>query len=191
MSKEVDVKNTILESKRLILRSWQKEDLEDLYQIFSDPAISKMSGCPIISNMQEAENLMKMFQDMNKVFALVWKENHKVIGSLDLETPQFDFGDTYKNAYGKDVGCILHKDYWGNNIMVEATDLVVAYCFQQLQCDYMCCGHFTDNPQSSRLIEKMGFHYQRDVIFHPQTGGEKAGKLYLLDRKEKEYENKS
>lgn len=175
----------------MILRGWQKEDLDDLYQIFTDPAISEMSGCPTISSMEEAQTLMKMFQDMNKVFALVWKENGKVIGSLDLETPQFDFGEAYKNAYGKDVGCILHQDYWGNNIMVEATDLVVDYCFQQLQCDYMCCGHFKDNPQSERLIEKMGFHYQRDVIFHPQTGGEKAGKLYLLDRKEKEYENKS
>ena len=39
MPKELDVKNTILESKRLILRGWQKEDLDDLYQIFTDPAI--------------------------------------------------------------------------------------------------------------------------------------------------------
>ena len=106
MPKELDVKNTILESKRLILRGWQKEDLDDLYQIFTDPAISEMSGCPTISSMEEAQTLMKMFQDMNKVFALVWKENGKVIGSLDLETPQFDFGEAYKNAYGKDVGCI-------------------------------------------------------------------------------------
>ena len=42
MPKELDVKNTILESKRLILRGWQKEDLDDLYQIFTDPAISEI-----------------------------------------------------------------------------------------------------------------------------------------------------
>ena len=64
MPKELDVKNTILESKRLILRGWQKEDLDDLYQIFTDPAISEMSGCPTISSMEEAQTLMKMFQDI-------------------------------------------------------------------------------------------------------------------------------
>ena len=49
--------------------------------------------------------------------------------------------------------------------------------------DFLLCGHFLENHQSRRVIEKSGFHYYRDIVFPTRWGEDKLGKLYLLERK--------
>lgn len=56
-----------------------------------------------------------------------------------------------------DTRRVLSKDHWGKGLMPEAVKRVLRFCFDQLYLDAVTVGHFTDNSQSRRVIEKCGF----------------------------------
>lgn len=88
-----------------------------------------------------------------------------------------------QNRWGREVGYVLSKDYWGKGLMPEAVKRVIQYAFDEEGWDFLLCGHFLENRQSRRVIEKSGFHYYRDIVFPTRWGEDKLGKLYLLERK--------
>lgn len=88
-----------------------------------------------------------------------------------------------QNRWGREVGYVLSKDYWGKGLIPEAVKRVIQYAFDEEGWDFLLCGHFLENRQSRRVIEKSGFHYYRDIVFPTRWGEDKPGKLYLLERK--------
>ena len=62
----------------------------------------------------------------------------------------------------KEIGYVLSKAYWGRGIMPEAVNAVMGYCFDTLKLDALTAGHFTDNAQSRRVIEKCGFTFVKE-----------------------------
>ena len=44
MNSEIDISNTILKTKRLILRPWRNEDLDDFYEYASVDGVGQMAG---------------------------------------------------------------------------------------------------------------------------------------------------
>ena len=46
--------------------------------------------------------------------------------------------------------------------MPEAVTAVIHFCFEQLGLDALTVGHFTENGQSKRVIEKCGFTYVKN-----------------------------
>ena len=153
----VDVTNIRMETERLILRPWQESDLWDLYEYASVPGVGEMAGWRHHESVVESRQILSMFMQQKKTFALEWKETGKVIGSLGLEEPDPD--PTAGQLYGREIGYVLSRDYWGRGLMPEAVGAVIAYCFNILKFDFLTCGHFLQNDRSRRVVEKSGFVY--------------------------------
>lgn len=157
MNAPVDVTNIRIETERLILRPWRESDLNDLYEYASVPGVGEMAGWRHHKSVEESHRILSSFIFHKKTFALEYKENGKVIGSLGLEEMEPD--PLTGGKYGREIGYVLSKDYWGRGLMPEAVSAVIHYCFHVLSYDYLTCGHFVHNQRSRRVIEKSGFRY--------------------------------
>lgn len=110
-----------------------------------------------------------------------WRENHKVIGSLGIETLSLSLSDEYENLVGREIGYVLSKDYWGKGLMPEAVNRVIKFCFEKENYDYLMCSHSVINSQSKRVIEKSGFRFIKENTRITRNGDEHISLYYVLD----------
>ena len=156
MTAPVDITGVQLETERLILRPWTMADLDDFYAYASIDGLGQMAGWTPHRSMEESEFILKLFIVGKKTFAIELKESGQVIGSLGIEEPE---PDPEKDLYGRELGYVLHKSYWGQGLMPEAVKAVISWCFGELGYDFLTCSHFDWNSRSKRVIEKCGFRY--------------------------------
>ena len=82
MNAPVDVTNIRIETPRLILRPWRQRDLDDFYEYASVDGVGQMAGWLPHESVQKSQMILDLFIREKKTFALEFKENGKVIGSL-------------------------------------------------------------------------------------------------------------
>lgn len=179
MNAKIDVTGVVLETERLLLRGWKEEDLSDFYEYARVDGVGQMAGWLPHRSMEESERILERFMEGKKTFALVQKEEGKVIGSLGIE----EYGERlseFDSYRGREIGFVLSKDYWGRGYMTEAVQAVIAYLFDELQLDFLLCGHFDRNARSARVQEKCGFVPYRRLVFDTHAGVKEPGILSLL-----------
>lgn len=164
MNIKVDISNVRLETERLILRPWTREDLDDFYEYAKVDGVGQMAGWSPHKSKEESATILNMFIAEQKTFAVVLKASHKAIGSVGLEEVREEtmLASPLK---GREIGYVLSKDYWGHGFMPEAVKRVVEYCFDDLGCDFLLCGYFKWNHQSQRVCEKIGFQFFKEIEF--------------------------
>lgn len=163
MNAPIDISNVVLRTERLILRPWQPDDLDDLYEYASVDGVGQMAGWLPHGSKEKSQTILEMFIADKKVFAL--ELDGKVIGSLGIEEynekryPEFD------SLTGREIGYVLSKEHWGRGLMPEAVQAVIEYAFSTLELDFLMVGHFMRNSQSRRVIEKCGFQYRKTIDY--------------------------
>lgn len=181
---KISVKDLVLETERLILRPWRESDLADFYEYASVPGVGEMAGWPHHTSIEESKSILAHFLARENVFALVYKENNKVIGSLGFHPSWTDSLEAYKDLRISEIGYVLSKDYWGRGLMAEAVRKVIAYFFENDLVDAFTVGHYSFNNQSRRVIEKCGFQYVKTENYtSEQTGKTYESLKYILHRK--------
>ena len=181
MNANVDLTGVVLETDRLIIREWNEMDLEDFFEYAKVDGVGQMAGWNPHTSIQESKTILEMFINEKMTFALELKENHKVIGSLGLETLSLLLRDEYENLVGRELGYVLSKEYWGKGLMPEAVNRVIKFCFEQENYDYLMCSHFVINSQSKRVIEKSGFRFVKENTQIARDGHEYISLYYVLD----------
>lgn len=183
MNAIIDITETILETPRLYIRPWRITDLDDFYEYASVDGVGQMAGWKPHENKEESRNILNLFVEEKKTFALELKENGKVIGSLGIEEYSEDkFKGIFEQKKGRELGYVLSKAYWGKGLMPEAVNRVISYCFDQLSLDFLTIGHFIWNEQSRRVIEKCGFQFYCEGEFTTRMGTVEKDYSYVLFR---------
>ena len=59
-----------------------------------------------------------------------------------------------------ELGYWIGKPYWNRGYATEAAKAVVAYSFEVLKLNRIYAYHFTRNPASGRVLEKIGMRYE-------------------------------
>lgn len=144
-----------LETERLLLRPFQETDAADVYEYAKNPNIGPHAGWPPHQSIEDSIRIVKMFIEENDVWALVLKENNKVIGSLGLHKDKLRSVDDIKM-----LGYVLSEDYWGHGLVAEASKTAINYAFEELSISLLSIHHYPFNNQSKRVIEKCGFTYE-------------------------------
>ena len=171
------MKNTPrLETERLILRRFTEADIEALYQILKDEAVNTYLPWFSVKNTDEA----KLFYEKHYAaeyakpqayaYAICLKEDNYPIGYIKVDMEEHhDFG------YG------LRKEFWHKGIVTEAGKAVI----EQVKKDglpYITATHDRNNPQSGRVMQKLGMKYQYsyEELWQPKNKLA-AFRLYLLN----------
>lgn len=141
-----------LETKRLILRQWTMDDLDDFYEYAKNPEVGPSAGWKPHEDKEFTLIILKSFIEKDEVWAIECKENGKVIGSIGTHNDP-----KRRGVNAKSIGYVLSKEYWGQGIMPEAVKRVLEYLFVEESIDVATCYHYPFNVKSKRVIEKSGF----------------------------------
>lgn len=120
----------VLETERLILREYVKEDFDALFEIFSDR--ETMQHYPAPFNEEKTRNWIAWnMENYEKygfgLWAVVLKETGEFIG---------DCGITIQNIDGEmlpEIGYHIHKKYWRKGFAKEAACAVRDWVFRNTQ----------------------------------------------------------
>lgn len=148
----------ILETERLYLRGWQLEDLDALYECARNPDIGIMAGWEPYSSREVSLNVLKSYIKNDGNWAIVLKENEKVIGQIGI-SPDENRG----KYYAKYMNYLLSSDYWNKGYMTEAVKRVTKYLFEEMNIDLLTIFFYPHNVRSKRVIEKCGFKYESTI----------------------------
>ena len=143
-------------TERLILRSLTLEDAADVQRLAGDRDIALMTVAiphPYEDGMAEAW-IRSCSEDYEKDeglnFAITLKADKNLIGAIGLELER-----EHERA---ELGYWIGKPYWNCGYATEAVRAVVAYSFKVLKLNRIYAYHFTRNPASGRVLEKIGMH---------------------------------
>lgn len=181
MNAEFYIKGKVLQTRRLTLRPFTQDDLDDFYDYARVEGVGEMAGWHHHESKEDSRRVLDMFINEDKVFALVYKESGKVIGSLGVERYGMQDKLTEFDGYkGREIGYVLSKDYWGQGLMAEAVREVIRYLFDECDMDFLLCGYYNFNSQSRRVQEKCGFMPYRSLVMDTLMGTNEQGTMNLL-----------
>ena len=147
-----------INSDRLIIRSWKFEDYKDMYEINSDEKVNPNAGCNIVDDIEVIKNKMNSFISNNQSYAVVLKEEDKVIGAIGYDNVFFDeFNNELKQLY---IGYRFNSNYWGKGYATEAAKAFLSYLFEEYKADIIWTSHYDFNNRSKRVINKCGFQHK-------------------------------
>lgn len=151
----MDNKNTpTLETERLILRRFTKDDIEALFEIYKDEEVNTYLPWFPLKSLKEAENFFyeryaKAYElDKGYRYAICLKTDNKPIGYVNVSTDN-----------NHDLGYGLRKDFWHTGIVTEASKAVL----EQVKKDgflYVTATHDVKNPRSGAVMKKLGMSYK-------------------------------
>jgi ribosomal-protein-alanine N-acetyltransferase len=181
MNATFKISGTIIETERLILRPFEQSDLDDFYEYARVDGVGEMAGWKHHENKEKSQSILDLFITEDKTFAIVLKENNKVIGSLGVEEYGMEQAlSEFFDYQGREIGYVLSKDYWGKGLMPEAVKAVIDYLFNVQKLDFLTCGYYEFNNQSKKVQEKCGFKPYRKLVMETRLGTKEQGILNLL-----------
>ncbi len=165
-----------LESERLVLRDFYQNDLDDFFEYAKNPKVGPMAGWKPHETKEETYGILLSFKKKQEVWAIYHKEHKKVIGSIGLHKKSI------KNHY--ELGYVLSEDYWGQGLVKEACGEVITYAFNTAKIDKIIVEHFLSNQQSKRVIEKLGFKFEKHIkdCFTMYNGVKHDCLRYVMER---------
>ena len=181
MNASFAIRGLHIETDRLILRPFRQSDLYDLNEYASVEGVGEMAGWKHHETIEETQQVLNNFIEHDKTFAIVFKENNKVIGSLGVE--KYGMEDVLSEFFdykGREIGYVLSKDYWGKGIMPEAVKAVIEYLFNDLNLDFLICGYYDFNSQSKKVQDKCNFKPYRKLVMDTHMGTNEPGVLNIL-----------
>ncbi len=147
----------MLETKRLLLRSWEAADYKDLYLYAKDPDIGPITGWPAHQNEEESLQCIKNVLNGKECYAICLKEDNRAIGAIEIKL----YGHTARAEHENEceIGYWIGKPFWGNGYMPEAVKEILRHAFEELNMNIVWCCYYDGNTKSKRVQEKCGFQY--------------------------------
>ena len=166
----------ILETERLSLRPLSALDAQFILQLLNEPSWLHFIGDRGVRSLEDARSYIQngpvaMYARLG--FGLLvaeLKESGEPAGLCGLI--KRDFLDDVDIGYG------FLPEYWGKGYAYEAAGAVMAYATETLGLKRVLAITSLDNDRSGRLLEKLGFEYEKNINY---PGEEKDVKLFAMD----------
>lgn len=169
-----------LKTERLILRQLKAEDTQEIFECWmQDEEVSRYMYWKSSDDINEAKEFVAYELSMLKSDAwyrwlIVSQETGKVMGTCLIY-----FNDEENNW---DISYNLGKAYWQKGYITEAMRKVLDFAKHELKLKEVIAIHAVENPASGRVIEKLGFKYEKDVPYECNGGNIcTIGRFYRLN----------
>ena len=148
----------LLETERLILRRWEKNDAESLYEYAKDPDVGPIAGWPAHRSIEESRDVIKNVFNGKEAYAICLKTDNKAIGAVELKLNGHT--DMTERDDECELGYWLGKPFWGQGIVPEAVKEMLRHAFEEIGMTTVWVGYYEGNAKSKRVQEKCGFRYR-------------------------------
>lgn len=162
--------NFYLETERLILREFQKNDIEGIFELDSNPEVHKYLGNKPITSYKQAEDNITFIQEQHKErgigrFACIDKSSGDFIGWSGLKLNQGEKETLNGFTNFIDIGYRLIPRFWGKGYASESAFACLDYGFKQMNYDIIYGAAETGNIGSNKILQKIGLRYVNDFVF--------------------------
>jgi [ribosomal protein S5]-alanine N-acetyltransferase len=140
---------------RLIMRWISEDDVDALYEIFSDPKVMRYWSSGPLANREAAAALQREIATGNQNDSM-WKwglalgETNKLIGTVTL------FHLSLSNGRAE-IGYALGSAHWGQGYMNEALTALIFHAFMAVKLRRLEADVDPRNTASIRTLERLGF----------------------------------
>ncbi len=149
----------IFQTNRLLVRESVPEDVDEFYRMYADHSITRYME-DLYEDREEEVEYIRAYADQIYDFygygmwTVILKETGKVIGRAGLSV-----------RAGCDIpelGFLIDAAYHRQGFAFEVCSAILKYARQELKFDRVQAVVDKQNKVSMHLLEKLGFHYERD-----------------------------
>jgi len=145
----------VLTGKNIHLRALEPEDIDFLYTVENDASFWEVSSTLVPFSRYFLERyIANAHQDIYVAkqlrLVIIESESNKAIGMIDL----FDFSPEHKRA---GIGILIVEKEQHKGYASEALQLLIEYCFKQLDLHQLFANITSDNTKSLHLFKKHHF----------------------------------
>lgn len=165
-----------LKSARLILRPFKLSDAPRVQNLAGAKEIAAVTSNiphPYLDGMAESwiSGHETAFQnDRSLELAICLRENGLLIGAIGLIIERTD--------HRASLGYWLGKDYWNQGYCTEAAREIVSYGLEKLELNRIYATHFSHNPASGKVMEKLGMTKEGILKEHAYKWGHYYDYIY-------------
>jgi RimJ/RimL family protein N-acetyltransferase len=158
--------NIILETNRLLLRTFTLADAPLIYELNLDPEVTRYTGDPI-KDVHHAEQVLE--QVILPQYALYNHGRWAVHIKPELEFIGWCGLKTRPERNEIDLGYRFMKTVWGKGYATEAAYACIKYGFEKLKLDRIVGRAMPQNTASIRVLEKCDMQYIGEEVVddHP------------------------
>jgi ribosomal-protein-alanine N-acetyltransferase len=154
--------NMVLETPRLSLRPFCRDDLAQMAELMVNPDFMRFS-LGVYSHEQTAGFIEKILSwdraGLPSQFAMIVKSNGALIGYCGFFHQEVD------EIKEIEIGYRLDPDYWNRGLATEAAQAVRDHGFGDLKLPRLISLIHPDNIRSRRVAEKNGMILEKETIF--------------------------
>ena len=186
-----------IETPRLLLRRLAPADAPAMYRNWAnDPAVTRYLRWEPHKDENETFALLTAWEELYQnpdyyQWCMVEKSTGEVFGSMsfyDDTAGDPEAAATWRRL-GFDTsqgvwepGYCIGRAWWGKGYTTEALNAVMDYWFTRTDSTWLACCHAVENPASGAVMQKAGFVYDHDDIYHKFDGTPVPCRTYLLTR---------
>ena len=160
----------LIETERMIVRDFNSDDVNDLYEILGDE--ETMKNCEPAYDFEKTQKFLEDFCiGKNGAVAAVLKDSKKVIGYILFKPLE-------ESVY--EIGWIFNKKYWRQGYAYEACSELIAYGFRELNI-HRVVAETIDSQKSVGLMEKLGMKREDVQIGQTKDVFGNPADLYLYE----------
>lgn len=153
-----------IETQRLVLREFQRDDVQSLAPILADPRVMQFSPTGPLSTEQTQAKIDE-FIALYKTFgfgkwAVLAKDNHELMGYCGIALETIDGNPE------REFGYRLAPPFWGRGLATEAATAAMGYGFCEFKLPYMLGLVERKNAASVKILKKLGMQFERDIVLH-------------------------
>jgi RimJ/RimL family protein N-acetyltransferase len=176
---------TIIETQRLILRTWKHSDLDLMLEINQDPKVMEY-----FPSLQDLSGTKKLIDKINthfsecgySLYAVQTKDTDTFIGFIGLLTANFKASFTPAT----EIGWRLSSKHWNKGYATEGAKSVLDYAFNSLNIPEIISFTSIENTKSTRVMEKIGLkHNPSDDFDNPNLPSDSPLLRHVLYRLKK------
>ena len=156
----------MIETARLVMRSWRDEDVTPFQAICSDPEVMATLGPPL--NIDETKALIERVrlreaEDGHSFQALERRDDARLIGWCGVIR-----GNAGPVDGKAEIGWRLARDCWGAGYATEAARGAIDWAFANLADDDVWAITWRENIRSQAVMARLGMRRHPDLDFdHP------------------------
>jgi RimJ/RimL family protein N-acetyltransferase len=157
-----------IETERLILREPVPADLDVWAAFNADPDVARYLPRRKITPRERAESLLDAIQRMWEQpasgcgWAVMRKADQQFIGWCTAEH--------LASVNEVELSYLYGKPYWGQGFATEAARAACHFTFEHSAWDRIVATIVPGNAASRRVLDHLGFVYEKDVNYHQMTG---------------------
>lgn len=149
-----------IETPRLLIRSLQLSDVEQMAAIWADPQVTHFMGGPRdpaeIQRLLEEEALLPVRPEID-LWPVVEKSSGRAIGHCGLVEKEVDEESEVEVIY------VFERQSWGKGDATEAASAIMTYAFDELGLPRLIALIDPRNVASERVAIKLGMSLEKET----------------------------